>query len=97
MLAQSGSRTYYGAFTCLQTHFDRPKPSGECLVTPMTYPPLGKAFEKQTKSIDQNKQMKTTNGKKHGKQLLKSNGKKDSLKLLKQKEIFDELFNKRRF
>ena len=43
------------------------------------------------------KQMETTNGKEHGKKLIRSNGKKDSLKLLKQKEIFDELFNKRMF
>ena len=41
--------------------------------------------------------METTNGKEHGKKLIRSNGKKDSLKLLKQKEIFDELFNKRMF
>ena len=35
LLAQSGDhKTYLGNFTCLQTHFDCPKPSGECYITP---------------------------------------------------------------
>ena len=35
MLAQSGDQLYFRNFTRLQTHFGRPKPSGECQVTPL--------------------------------------------------------------
>ena len=61
------------------------------------YPPLGKAFKQQTKTIeDQSKnQVKTLEG--HGKQLIKSSSEKESLELLNQKEIFDELVNERKF
>ena len=62
-----------------------------------TYSPLGKAFEKQTKTIEDQgkKQIKATEV--HWKQLIKSSSKKDSLEFLKQKEIFDELVNERMF
>ena len=49
-----------------------------------TYSPLGKALEKQIKTIED-----------HGKQLVKSSSKRESLTLLKQKEIFEELANER--
>ena len=33
LLTQSGDQTYFGNFTCRQTHFGYPKLSGECQVT----------------------------------------------------------------
>ena len=59
-----------------------------------TYTPLGKAFEKQTKTIEDQleKQIKTLE--KHGKQLVKSSGEKESLTHLKQKEILKNLLLK---
>ena len=49
-----------------------------------TYSPLGKAVEKQIKTIDD-----------HGKQLVKSSSKRESLTLLKQREIFEDIANER--
>ena len=62
-----------------------------------TYSPLGKDFEKQTKTIEEQGKKQIKALEEHGKQLIKSSGEKDSLELLKPKEIFDELVNERRF
>ena len=56
-----------------------------------TYFPLGKALEKQTKTIEDQGENQIKAFEKHGKQLIMSSGEKASLELLKQKEIFDEL------
>ena len=61
-----------------------------------TYSPLGKAFEKQTKTIEEQVKKKIKTLEEHGKQIIKSSGEKNSLKLLKQKKIFDELINEMR-
>ena len=60
-----------------------------------TYSPLSKAFEKQIKIIEDQgeKQIKALQD--HGKQLVNSSSEKESLTLSKQKEIFEELANKR--
>ena len=69
-----------------------------------TYSPLGKAFEKQIKTIENQgeKQIKATE--EHGKQLAESNAlikkydtQEDVSPFLKQKEIFNKLTDKRRF
>ena len=63
------------------------------------YSPLGEAFEKQIKTIQdqEEKQIKALEG--HGKQLVKSNAfaekEKKSIPLDKQKEIFYNLFAER--
>ena len=62
-----------------------------------TYSPLEKAFEEQTKTIEEQDKKQTKAFEEHGKQLNKSSSEKDSLELLKQKEIFDELVNEKRF
>ena len=36
LLTQSGDQTFFEDFTRPQTHFSRPKPSGECEVTPLS-------------------------------------------------------------
>ena len=59
--------------------------------------PLGKAFEKQTKRIEEQGKKERKAPEEHGKQLIKSSGEKHYLELIKQKEIFDELVNERRF
>ena len=61
-----------------------------------TYSPLGKALEKQTKTIEDQGEKQLKALEKHGKQLFKSSSEKNSLELLKQKEIFDELVNERK-
>ena len=61
-----------------------------------TYFPLGKAFEKQTKTIEDKDKKQIKALEEHGKQLIMYSGEKDSLELLKQKKI-DELVNERRF
>ena len=62
-----------------------------------TYSPIGKALEKQTKTIEDQDKEQTKALEEHGKQLIKSSDEKYSLELLKQKEIFDELVSERRF
>ena len=59
-----------------------------------TYSPLGKALKRQTKTIEDQKQIKALE--EHGKQLIKSRD-LDPLEILKQKEIFDDLVNEREF
>ena len=54
-----------------------------------TYSPLGKALEKQTKTIEDEGKKQIKALQKHGKQLIMSSGEKDSLELLKQKNFFD--------
>ena len=49
------------------------------------YSPLGKAFEKQTKTIEDQEAKQIKAIEEHGKQLIKSSSEKHSLKLLKQK------------
>ena len=44
-----------------------------------TYPPLGKAFEKQTKTIEDQSKKQIKAPEKHGKQRIKSSGEKESL------------------
>ena len=60
-----------------------------------TFSPLCKAFQKQIKTIEdqREKQMKTLE--EHGKQLVKYSGEKESLTYSKQREIFEGLSNKR--
>ena len=62
-----------------------------------TYSPLGKAFEKQPKIIEEQGKKQIKASREHGKQLIKSSSEKDSLELLKQNEFFDELFNESKF
>ena len=62
-----------------------------------SHSPLGKAFEKQTKMIEDQGEKQIEALEEYGKQLIKSSGEKDSLEILKQKEIFDELVNETKF
>ena len=59
------------------------------------YSPLGKAFEKQTKTIERQGRKQIEAIEEHGKQLFESTSEKESLKFLKQKEISEELANER--
>ena len=60
-----------------------------------TYSPLGKAFEKQIKTIEGQGEIQIQALERHWKQLVKSSSKKESLTHLKQKDVFEELANKR--
>ena len=60
-----------------------------------TYSPLGKAFEKQIKTIEVQGEIQIQALERHWKQLVKSSSKKESLTHLKQKDVFEELANKR--
>ena len=60
-----------------------------------TYSPLGKAFEKQIKTIEGQGEIQIQALERHWKQLVKSSSKKESLTHLKQKYVFEELANKR--
>ena len=62
-----------------------------------TYYPLGKVFEKQTKTIEEQNKKQIKSLEEHGKNLIKSSSEKDSLERLKQKEIFDDLLNETKF
>ena len=57
----------------------------------LTYSPLGKVFEKQTKVIEEQRRNQIEAIEEHRKQLVKSSSEKESLALLKQKDIFEEL------
>ena len=60
-----------------------------------TYSPLGKAFEKQTKTIEDQgeKQIKATQDNKQ--QLISDNDYKNKLLISKEREIFKDIYNKR--
>ena len=60
-----------------------------------TYFPLGKAFEKQTKRIEDQgeKQIKTIQDNKQ--QLISDDDYKDKLLISKEREIFKDIYNKR--
>ena len=60
-----------------------------------TYSPLGKAFEKQTKTIEDQgeKQIKAIQDNK--KQLVNNDDYKDKLLLSKEREVFKDIYNKR--
>ena len=60
-----------------------------------TYSPLGKAFEKQTKTIQDKgeKQIKATQD--NRKQLISDDDYKNKLLILKEREIFKDIYNKR--
>ena len=60
-----------------------------------TYSPLGKPFEKQIKTIEGQGEIQIQALERHWKQLVKSSSKKESLTHLKQKDVFEELANKR--
>ena len=60
-----------------------------------TYSSLGKAFEKQIKTIEGQGEIQIQALERHWKQLVKSSSKKESLTHLKQKDVFEELANKR--
>ena len=60
-----------------------------------TYSPLGKAFEKQIKTIEDRTEKQIKALEHHEKQLVKYNNEKESSKHLKQQERFEELANKR--
>ena len=62
-----------------------------------TYSPIGKALEKQSKTIEDQGKKQIKAGEDQGKQVIMSTGEKNSLELLKQKEIFDEIVNERKF
>ena len=59
------------------------------------YSPLHKAFEKQIKTIEDQGEKQIKALEVHGKQLVKHKNEKESSMHLKQKEIFEELANKR--
>ena len=59
------------------------------------YSPLGKAFEKQIKTIEDQREKQIKALEEYGKQLLKSSDEKESSTHSKRKEIFEELANKR--
>ena len=63
--------------------------------TKFTNSPLGKAFEKHIKTIEDQGEKQVKALKEHGKQLVKSSNKKQSSAFSKQKEIFEELAKKR--
>ena len=56
---------------------------------------LGKALEKQTKTIEHQGEKQIKSLEEHGNQPIKSSGETVSLTLLKQKQSFDELINER--
>ena len=60
-----------------------------------TYSPLGKAFEKQIKTIEDQGEKQIKALEEHGKQLIKYKNEKDSSIHSKQKEIFEVLANRR--
>ena len=60
-----------------------------------TYSPLGKAFEKQTKAIEEQGRQQAEAIEEHRKYLVKSSSETESLTLLKQKENFEELANEK--
>ena len=60
-----------------------------------TYFPLRKAFQKQIKSIEEQREKQIKALEEHGKQPVKYNNEKGFLTHPKQKEIFEELANKR--
>ena len=77
---------------------------GEEILPPkFTYSSLGKAFEKQIKTIKDQEEKQTKAVRKNGKQLVESNElikkdfniDKDSVPLEEQKEMFNELVNER--
>ena len=71
-------------------------PSGESRIIEQaksTYSPLDKAFEKQIKTMQDQREKQIKALEKHGMQLMKSSSEKNSLTLLNQKDIFDELIN----
>ena len=59
------------------------------------YFPLGKAFEKQIKTIEDQGEKQIKALEEHGKQLVKWNNEKESSMHSKQKDIFEELANRR--
>ena len=60
-----------------------------------THSPLGKAFEKQIKTIEDQREKQIKTLKDHGKQLVKSSSGKESLTLSKPKDIFEALAHER--
>ena len=60
-----------------------------------TYSSLGKAFENQVKTTEDQGEKQIKALEEHGKQLVKSSGEKEPLTLLKQKQFFDELANEK--
>ena len=62
--------------------------------TKFTYCPLQKAFEKKTKTIEEQGKKQIKALKEHGKQLIKSSDEKDSLELLQQKKFLKNLLMK---
>ena len=62
-----------------------------------TYSPLGKVFEKQTKTIEDQgkKQVKAIQDNKHLVNINKGDDYKDKLLLSKEREIFKDIYNKR--
>ena len=60
-----------------------------------TYSTLGKAFEKQTKTIEEQGRKQTEATEEHGKELLKCSSEKESSTHLKQKQSFQELATER--
>ena len=65
--------------------------------TKFAYSPLGKAFEKQTKIIEDQakKQVKAIQDNKHLVNIYKDDDYKDKLLLSKEREIFRDIYNKR--
>ena len=61
----------------------------------ITYSPLGKAFENQVKTTEDQGEKQIKALEEYGKQLVKSSSEKELLTLLKQKQFFDELANEK--
>ena len=59
-----------------------------------TYSPLGKAYEKQIKAIENQGEKQVKALEEHGKQLVKTSSEKESLTLLKRKNFLKNLLTK---
>ena len=60
-----------------------------------TYSPLGKAFEKQTKTIEDKGEKQTKPIQDNRKQLISDDDYKNKLLISKEREIFKDIYNKR--
>ena len=60
-----------------------------------TYCPLGKAFERQVKTIEDQREKQTKALEKHGKKLVEYSKEKEPSTHSKQKEIYEDIVNKR--
>ena len=66
----------------------------DMLQAKFTYSPLGKAYEKQIKAIENQGEKQVKALEEHGKQLVKTSSEKESLTLLKRKNFLKNLLMK---